>query len=64
MEDRRIFNTTDSSLVQFNGAVLTVLGPCDEKTYDKFDVGPMFNCLFPDGEIREVFEDEIFEIAT
>lgn len=56
---KRKFTTTQSDLLKFNGLEVDVLGPLSESEYDLEDVGPMFKARFPDGEIRDVFEDEI-----
>lgn len=54
-----IFNTTQSDLVKFNSSYVEVLAPLDEEEYDREDVGPMYKARFIDGEIRDVFEDEL-----
>lgn len=53
------FYTTQSDLLQYNGAEVTVLGPLPESEYDKEDVGPMFMIRFPDGKEIDAFEDEL-----
>lgn len=54
-----LFHTTQSDLVKFNFSHVEVLGPLDETEYDREDVGPMYKARFIDGEIRDVFEDEL-----
>lgn len=58
-ELNRVFHTTDSELLKFNNTIVTVLDPLPESEYDKEDVGPMFRARFIDGEIRDVFDDEL-----
>lgn len=53
------FFTTQSDLVKFNGSRIEILEPLDEREYDREDVGPMYKARFNDGEIRDVFEDEL-----
>lgn len=56
----RVFRTTQSDLLKFNGTIVLVLAPLPEAEYDKEDVGPMFRAQFKDGIIRDVFDDELF----
>ena len=53
------FYTTQSDLVKFNGSRIEILEPLDEREYDREDVGSMYKARFSDGEIRDVFEDEL-----
>lgn len=55
----RVFRTTQSDLLKFNGTIVEVTGPLPETEYDKEDVGPMFRARFNDGIIRDVFDDEL-----
>ncbi|EKT4528325.1 hypothetical protein [Pseudomonas asiatica] len=36
-----------------------ILGPADESTYDRHDVGPMYDIQLPDGSEECAFEDEL-----
>ncbi|MPT25104.1 MAG: hypothetical protein E2577_20235 [Starkeya sp.] len=36
-----------------------ILGPADENTYDRHDVGPMYDIQLPDGSEECAFEDEL-----
>ena len=56
----RVFRTTQSDLLKFNGTIVLVLAPLPEADYDKEDVGPMFCAQFKDGATRNVFDDELF----
>lgn len=55
----RIFRTTQSDLLKFNGTIARVIEPLPETDYDREDVGPMYKARFIDGEIRDVFDDEL-----
>lgn len=54
-----VFNTQDSTLERFDGAMVTVLGPVSPETYDFEEVGPMFRIILPNQEVTEAFADEL-----
>ncbi len=56
----KIFNTTQSDLIKYNGTKVEVIGELDESKYDKEDVGKMYKIIFFDGVKRDAFEDELF----
>lgn len=41
-----------------------ILGPADESTYDRHDVGPMYDIQLPDGSGYCAFEDELVTGGT
>lgn len=51
----------DSKLNHRTGQTATVVRPLTEDEADLFDVGPMYEVRFDDGEVVNVFEDEIKE---
>lgn len=56
---KKIFNTTDSELVKYNGTEVEVIRPLTEKECDIADVGNMYKVRFYDGYERDAFEDEL-----
>ncbi|HDS0960470.1 TPA: hypothetical protein QDZ28_004223 [Pseudomonas putida] len=41
-----------------------ILGPADESTYDRHDVGPMYDIQLPDGSEECAFEDELVAFSS
>lgn len=56
---KKIFNTTDSELMKYNGTEVEVIRPLTEKECDIADVGNMYKVRFFDGYERDAFEDEL-----
>lgn len=55
------FQTTQSDLVKYNGMDCEILGKVDASTYDKEDVGDMYNIRLKNGAELQAFPDEIIE---
>lgn len=56
---KKIFNTTDSELVKYNGTEVVVIRPLTEDEADIEDIGNMYKVRFYDGYERDAFEDEL-----
>ena len=56
---KKIFNTTDSELMKYNGTEVKVIRPLTEKECDIEDVGNMYKVRFYDGYECDAFEDEL-----
>ena len=56
---KKIFNTTDSELMKYNGTEVEVIRSLTEKECDIADVGNMYKVRFFDGYERDAFEDEL-----
>lgn len=52
-------HNTGESIRLYHDHVATVIGPKDERLYDRPDVGPMYVVKFYTGYDQEVFEDEL-----
>jgi len=55
----KVFYTTQSDLMQYNGTVVKVLWPLPESEYDREDVGPMYRIRLFDGSEIDAFDDEL-----
>lgn len=58
-----IFETTETTLKEYNGTKVEVIRPLTEEECDVADVGNMFKVRFNDGNERDVFEDELVKEA-
>ena len=56
---KKVFNTTESGLVKYNGTEVEVIRPLTEKECDIAEVGMMYRVRFHDGCINDAFEDEL-----
>lgn len=56
---KKIFNTTDSELMKYNGTEVEIIRPLTEKECDIEYVGNMYKARFFDGYESDVFEDEL-----
>lgn len=54
-----IFRTDCKDYLSKDGETVELIGPCDPKTYDKHEVGRMYDIRFKDGETLNVFVDEL-----
>ena len=57
----KIFNTTQSDLLKYNGTMVVVLGALEESKYDKEDVGQMYRIRFYDSVESDAFADELID---
>lgn len=57
----RIFRTTQSDLLKYNGERIVASAPLDESKYDRADVGPMYRIKLQCGASLDAFEDEIID---
>lgn len=55
---KKIFNTTQSDLVQYNGTEVKVGTELTDKERD-IEVGRMWHITFHDGKKTDAFEDEL-----
>ena len=53
------FNTEDTELKEHNGTKVKVIRALTEKEANIEEVGRMYKCKFENGEIYDVFEDEL-----
>lgn len=60
--NKKIFHTTQSDLLKYDGECVEVLGELDESKYDKEDVGLMFVVRTSNGTELQAFEDELSDI--
>ena len=56
---KKIFNTTDSELVKYNGTEVEIIRLLTKEECDIEDVGNMYKVRFYDGYERDAFEDEL-----
>ena len=56
---KKIFNTTQSDLIQYNGTEVEVIRPLTEKEADISEVGNMYKVKFANGRESDAFEDEL-----
>ena len=58
---KAIFDThgNDSELNPRSGQTVEIIRPLTEKEADLIETGPMYKIRFPDGYIRDAFEDEL-----
>lgn len=57
----KIFYTTQSDLVKYNGTMVKVLAELTDIERDE-EVGRMFHITFCDGFTSDAFEDELLEV--
>lgn len=54
-----VFNTNRSDLSFYNGETVLVLHPLLEYEYNRKDVGNMYKIRLPDGQVIDVYEEEL-----
>ena len=62
MNKRKMFKSTGSNFTKYDGPV-TVVRKLTRKEADA-EVGPMFKCRAPNGELFDAFGDELSNIRT
>lgn len=56
---KKVFNTTQSDLEQYNGVEVEIIRLLTKDEVDLEDVGNMYQVKLPNGIEIEVFEDEL-----